>query len=460
MDKGVFVDSNHGYTPHITLAYLDPEKNNPLSEIEATLLEFDSVTVMSGSRRIDIPFWRAEPPYSLSETIELPLNSPVDVNPGRALFGDFSKEWIPFLPKPGKYVHESFGNLDFTAETYSDIIRNFDNYVYKQDLPIRATHMPSDGGAIGWIKPGGLRLAEDGSIEAKPEWNELGKGLIEDNRFLYTSAEFCKVWTNPVTQEKIPNVAVGLALVTRPHFKTDVLAPLSEREALAFSEAEASQTESGVAGEGQLMDPKDTTATPPASITTPPAPTETTTAPPAVNPLDPNNQVVLSDLNTVVLTAEQRRLERQQFADLNSRVELAERRAVTAEAKVAEMEAERRTEKYTAEVLGRSSENNVAWFGPVKENVQHLVSLAEKYGDNSAEVKWAVTQKRNEATAIHKTGIFDPISVGVAPDGASAQAQVAHLAEQMMISNPGMSREAAETKVYDQNPDLYLKTLK
>jgi hypothetical protein len=478
MGKGVSVSSDHGFVPHITLAYLDPEELNPLLEIEDTSLSFDAVTVMSGSRRIDIPFWTPEPSVYMSESYELPLDSPLGASPARALFGDFNKEWIPFLPKPGKYQHEVFGNLDFTADTYTQILKNFDDYVFKQDLPIKATHTDPAAGAVGWIRPGGLRLAEDGSVEAKPEWNELGKGLVEDDRFLYTSAEFCKIWTNPVTQEKIPNVAVGLALVTRPHFKTDVLSPLSEGEALAFGSAESvsfgktnvvlgisdgetsvspKSSEAGEAREGSTMiEPEVKGITPPE--VTPSA--VTTAAPAAANPLDPNNSVVLSDLTQVVITAEQRNRERQLFSDLNTRVELAERRATKAEAELAEKKKEHLIDKFTAEVIGRSAENGQPWFGDPKANVNHLVSLAETYGEDSSEVRWAVTQKRNEAAAIRNTGIFDPISVGAGNEGASATAQITRFAEQNRQADPNLTMEQAVSKAYEDNPDLYVRSLK
>lgn len=505
LDRGIPVSTSPGFTPHITLAYIDPGSPNPVDEIPKVSMKFDGVTVMSGSRRIDIPFWKPEPSVYLSESYVLPPEAPLGTNEARALyFGDFNKEWIPFLPKPGVYRHDVFGTLDFTSETYKEILQNFDNYVYKQDLPIRATHTPADGGAIGWIRPGGLRLAQDGSIEAKPEWNELGKGLVEDDRFLYTSAEYCKVWTNPVTQKKIPNVAVGLALVTRPHFKTDVLNPLSESEALAFSEARAStkilepttnepillgsstegreslgssieeststkSTQFGEAEKGIMMPStkeKDetqeaTTLSAQSGAETVVNPTDSSSgAGPGANPLDPNKALVLSDLTQVVLTAEQRQRERQMFSDLQTRVELAERRAVSAETKLTEIQKERLSEKFTAEVIGRSAENGQPWFGDPKANVSHLVSLAETYGEDSAEVRWAVTQKRNEAAAIRNTGIFDPISIGGTEEGASVHAQVSRLAEQLRSSNPSLTAEQALAKAYDENPDLYVRSLK
>lgn len=468
-DSGVAVSTEHGYTPHITLAYLDFEADNPLEEVEPTPLTFVGVTIMSGTRRIDIPFWlppsSPEATISMSEQSELPPEALLGSQPARPLyFGSFDKEWIPFLPKPGTYHHEVYGDMDLTSTAYTEMLQNFDRYVYKQDLPIRATHTPGDTGAVGWIKPGGMRLADDGSLEVKPEWNELGKGLVQDDRFKYVSAEFCKVWTNPVTQERTPNVAIGLALVTRPHFKTDVLNPLSEREALAF--AESAIVEIAVGEEGNQMPPEDQVVTPPVAAA-PLVPEVTAAATPEV-PAAPvvaaapiiAPAVSLNDLTQVVITAEQRNTERRMFDELTERVSLAERRAETAETAMKRMAADRRTEKFTAEVIGQSAENGTQWFGSIEENVKHLVSLAEQFGDDSTEVRWAVKQKRTEASAIKATGIFDPIALGASEEGKSIESRVNHLAEQIRMADPKISMDRAISQVYNEHPELYVQSIR
>lgn len=466
-EQGVPVSTNHGYTPHITLAYLDSGADNPVDSLADTPLKFAAVTIMAGEHRIDIPFWVTPYPEtsismsSKDELSEIPVDAPLGSDLVRPLyFGSFDKEWIPFLPKPGTYVHGQYGDMNLTTETYEEMLRNFNNHVFKQDLPIRATHTPADGGAIGWIKSGGMRLADDGSLEVKPEWNELGKGLVEDDRFKYVSAEFCTKWTNPVTQEVIPNVAVGLALVTRPHFKTDVLKPLSASEALAFAEATASEKESGIAGEGTEVDKEkvEESAEKLAEVVAPVV--AAVAAAEVAKPVEAATQAIsLNDLTQVVITAEQRATERRAFADLTARVELAERRATSAEASQAAMQRERRVEKYTAEVTGRSAENGVAWFGSIQENVGQLVSLAESHGDDSTQVRWTITQKRNEAQAIKNTRLFDPISLAQAEDGSSITAQVSMLSEQLLLANPNMTKDQAITRVYAENPELYTRSL-
>lgn len=480
-DQGIPVSTNHGYTPHITLSYLDPGDANPVNSLDPLDLTFKGVTIVAGTRKIEAPFWygsvEADVSISMGDAVEeIPLAAPLGSIAARPLLFSVSQEWISYLPKPGNYAYREGRTLDFSNEAYERILKNFNNNVYKQDLPINVEHDSIAAGAIGWIKPGCMRLADDGSIEVKPEWTPTGKELIEGDRFRYTSAELALRWQDPVTREWHQDVPVGLAVCTRPHFKTDVLQPLSASEALAFAEVEAS-----------MSDPKDPAAEP--EVVVPPVEEETSVPPKegegesVPNPDesgDPGegNEVAeekvetsavakpadlgavsLNDLTQVVLTAAQRNTERQMFSDLTARAELAERRASTAETELKRLATERRTDKFTAEVIGRSAENGTAWFGPPQENVNHLVSLAETYGDESPEVRWAITQKRNEARAIKATGLFDPISIGATDSGASATAQASLLVDQLRLSQPNLSAEQAMNQVYKDNPDLYLKTL-
>ena len=47
--------ATHGFTPHCTLAYLDPAAANPVADLPALALRFAAITIMVADRRIDIP---------------------------------------------------------------------------------------------------------------------------------------------------------------------------------------------------------------------------------------------------------------------------------------------------------------------------------------------------------------------------------------------------------------------
>lgn len=444
IECGVPYSSAHGYSPHITLAYVDSSAKNPVDQLDPLPLKFGGVTVMVGARRIDVPFYPMGPETAISmseESSDVPLTAPLGAISARPLLFSFEQTWIPFLPIPGTYSHSLHGTLDLTTEKYAHILQNFKDNVYGQDLPINAEHDSIASGAIGWIRD--MRLASDGSIEVKPEWNDRGVALIEGDRFRYVSAEFCWRWQDPVSGVWHQDVAVGLAICTRPHFKTDVLKPLaaSERAAVALAQSHPS----GETGKGITMTEEELAAKKLADEQAAKAATEM--------------PVVLADLQTVVITAEQRAQERRDHHLLTEKLTLTQQELVALKEKYAASERDRRKERFTAEVLGRSPENGTAWFGPIQDNVTHLLSLAESHGDESTEVRWAIAQKRNEAKAIQASGLFDPISASASEDVSTVNAQVTRFAEQYRMADPALTQEQAISKAYSEHPDLYVKSL-
>lgn len=366
----------------------------------------------------------------------------------RPLLFSFDQEWIPFLPKPGKYAHSVYGDLNLTPDKYDRILANFNANVYKQDIPINVEHDSRAAGAVGWVKPGGMRLAADGSLEVKPDWNDTGRALIDGDRFRYVSAEFANRWQDPVSREWHQDVVVGLAICTRPHFKTDVLQPLAASEGAALVMAQ-SLVSAGEPGEETTMpEEQKTQETPPVATAA-----ATTQATPVVT-----QPVSLMD---VVITAEQRAIERQQFADLTARVELAERRAQTAETRLATREAEMRKERFLSEVMGRSSQNGDKWLchKGIEAEVATLTEMADKLGDDSPILMNYIEQKRNEIRAVRATGVFDPISVSARGAEGDVMAQVKHLADEKRKVDQKLTPEQAETQVFNEQPDLYMRYL-
>lgn len=436
----------HGFTPHCTLAYIDKDAPNPVEDVPSVALTFDGVTVMVGTKRIDIPF---ASPISLADApTELPADAPLDMLLARPMLFEANQEWIAFLPKPGKYHHSIF-NLDLTAEKYDRLVDNFKRNTYGQDLPINVEHDFRAAGAVGWIKD--MRIAGDGSIEVKPDWNERGKALLAGDRFRYVSAEWGDKWQDPVSGEFHSDVPMGLAICTHPHLKPNVLKPL------AMSEEAALVTFSS-AGDPGTMEVATMANEPQVTQETP---TNVTTAPPVVvateNP--PARTVNDFSLTEIVLTAEQRKRERDYVTTLTQRVELAESRATQAETDAKQAKRELVEERAKAEVLGRSADNGTAWFGSIQENTTWLLNEAVEHGWESDEVKRLVRHKRQEANAIHASGIFDPLTKGGQEPMGDVMGQVRHLAELKMQADPKLTYELAETQVFNDKPELYARTL-
>lgn len=154
---------------------------------------------------------------------------------GRALklFNEFHfadpPEWFNFLPKPGKYTSPVYGDIVITEERNQNFIDNFKKKVYQEKLPIDCEHDIAASGAVGWIVD--LKLNDEGGVDARSDWTDRGKELIEADRFKYFSPSWFSIWTDPVDPDtQINDVAIGGALTTRPFFKEKALRPLVANE--------------------------------------------------------------------------------------------------------------------------------------------------------------------------------------------------------------------------------------
>jgi hypothetical protein len=292
--------------------------------------------------------------------------------------------WVQFLPPPGTYSHAVFGTLDFTAEKYAAIVANFSANTYGQDLPINVEHDYRSAGAVGWIRE--MRLGEDGSIEVRPEWNDRGRELIAGDRFRYVSAEIYDQWQDPVTAEFHDNVAVGMAICVRPHFKTDVLRPLAASETGALDDQAGAARQEGTG----VSDAKNQ-------------------QPPAASP-----PVTLTEAEI----REYRELKPKYEATVT---ELAEAKTtITAqEGRIASLETAQRTQRFTALVKG--ADGGPRWFGDLPGHVAMLNDLAQAFGEDSEQVTRYITTNTEQAKQVAASGLFSATGTGAGGDGDAAK---------------------------------------
>lgn len=141
-----------------------------------------------------------------------------------AKFSD-APEWIPLLPTPGIYPHPTYGDVDMSPEAIDRYVTNFNSGVYGQNkIPIDLEHDLPLSGAMGYMTE--VRKNENGSVDARVEWNERGRTVLAENRFGYVSPTLREQWTDPVSMKTHRNVTVGAALTTRPYWKEQSLRPL------------------------------------------------------------------------------------------------------------------------------------------------------------------------------------------------------------------------------------------
>jgi len=60
LDRGVFVESTHGFTPHITVGYIKTFKQTPDIQFNPFKITFDEVSLWFGDTQIDLPLSRME----------------------------------------------------------------------------------------------------------------------------------------------------------------------------------------------------------------------------------------------------------------------------------------------------------------------------------------------------------------------------------------------------------------
>lgn len=445
-EAGVPPKISHGYTPHITLSYLAKDAPNPVEDVPSVALMFDGVTVMVGSKRIDIPF--APAPVAMfavrdeGERPALHVSQPV-------VFAE-PPEWAPFLPVPGTYQHPLYGTLDFSPKNYSRTIENFKAGVYQERIPVNVEHERYSS-AVGWITD--MRLASDGSIEAKVDWNQRGKTLVEDDRYRYVSAEWFDYWSPPDDPSIVhDNIAVGLTLCTRPYFKESVLRPLAASEAV-LTRVAASEVAAGAKA------PKETGMTEEDKAAQAAAAAAATSGV-SDDQVKQLSERILAEMGEGTKVSDplvRQVVERAAIAlaEADSKVKLADDRARTLTEQNAVLMAENRVKVFTDEVMGRGPNSGIAYVGHIPDHVRMLCSLANTYGDKSWEVEHYKTSNRAAAEQIKAGSLFKEIGTARGNDATlTAHDQIDALARELTAKNPNLTHAQAFTQVIDNNAEL------
>lgn len=441
MGAGCEPSRAHGYTPHITLAYLDPGAKNPVDTLPALDLRFSAVTVVIGGKRYDMPLSSLVSMYAIREDEAM-----VPHGPGRAIpctkFHVYQPvdlaeppEWSPFLPVPGRYDHPIYGELDFSPDVYNRIIANFKSGIYQDKLPVNAEHDPHAAGAVGWIVD--MRLAETGAIEAKVEWNERGTALIEDDRYKYVSAEVMPVWHDPVEPDKeYRDVAVGLALTTHPYFKERVLPPLAASEAVLTRHAGEPGKEVSM-GNNTAQDQQQT---------------------PPADQQRQNEGGPVTQTTPLTLAQPGAKLTEEVIAEFKAvKADLAKTQAEVAKYREENtaLKEERALDEATKEVRGRSDENGTPWVGDAEQNIKLLHDMIKAFGKGSPQVKNFVEQSRAHAEQMKQSDLYREFGTSRGGDASGAQGRIDAAVEAYLTAHPDASRAQAVTRVLSERPELY-----
>lgn len=142
--------------------------------------------------------------------------------PGRVRFHSLAVElaegattsWVT-VTRTGSFTDPRYGRFEITPAMLQQMVSNFENRVFGQDVFIDVAHRPSDG-AAGKV----MRLAVEGSkLRALVEWTPFGIDAVRGRGFAYLSAEFHENWLDNQKGDAHGCVLLGAGLTTRPVIK-------------------------------------------------------------------------------------------------------------------------------------------------------------------------------------------------------------------------------------------------
>lgn len=380
---------------------------------------------------------------------EHPLVAPVitlhDVtHKGKGNYGLFWKqsfkevpEWIHYYPAPQRFVHPEYGEIVVTEERNAQIVDNFHNSGYQKNLPVDVDHDLEWSGAVGWITD--MRLAGDGSVEAKVDWTENGQELLAQDRYRYFSPSVIRQWPHIVTGEKYANLAIGGAICTRPFFKEDWLRPLVASEGdltvYDFSEAETEAVKAVVIAPvdrpGDKPMPED------------PKPVE---KPPVVQQFSDAEVQAFREFQSIGGKGYVEKL-KEEITSLQTQQNADRQKA--------------RREKFTQMVRGKDgADDGAPWAGEVDYNVDMLIHLADTSGEESDLFNKHLAAKRAEAQELKKSATFKELGDPAGSVAGSATEQIeqyvrTYMSEDSQPGTEGEKRARAMSRASREHRETY-----
>jgi hypothetical protein len=349
--------------------------------------------------------------------------------------------WIQILPAPGSYTHPKYGKISVTKARNQRFVENIRNKVYDQQLPIDAEHAYKLSGAFGWINPDSVRLNDDHSVSAKPEWTERGHTALKEGRFKYLSPEWWDDYVQPLTDKKFKDVLIGAALTTRPFFKESSLQPIVYR---AASEGGIFESPTNEEGEKDMPDKKPDENTPPGTGTGSNDGQSNTFA----------ESQERKDLLAKIAELEKKESDSKTFAE---RFEAKEQEAKQLAERVERMESDSRRKRFSDMVMGRDGSGDGApWIGGTDKHLNLLEKMAAQFGEGSEEFKTYVEMQTTQAAAIKSSSIFTEYGrPGTLTSGGDVGGEIDAKARKFIESDPALTIEQARVRVISADPSLY-----
>ncbi|HRD65710.1 MAG TPA: phage protease [Candidatus Competibacter sp.] len=119
------------------------------------------------------------------------------------------------ITRAGRFHDARYGDFEITPTMLSDMVRNFEQRTYGQDIFLDVAHRPQDGSA-GKI----IRLWVNGDrLLADVEWTPFGRRAVTERGYQYLSAEFADDYVDNERRDHHGPTLFGAALTIRPVIK-------------------------------------------------------------------------------------------------------------------------------------------------------------------------------------------------------------------------------------------------
>ena len=386
---------------------------------------------------------------------------------------------IQVLPKPGQYSHPRYGKFRMTPENIAAFVNNHNQHVYQEQVPIDAEHESKLSGAVGYFKE--MRLIDEGrgGAEADVEWTDRGREMIASDRFRYFSPEWFDEWTDPVDGKKIANILVGGAITTRPFFKDKVLAPLVAGEDGSYTSYPTAEIDGKVVGlalsvtetftfsesddEGSSDDEKEDKEekTNKANLDT------------GDVHVDVPRKKMDEDLGGTRMAENPKKdadepvtkaYVEEQTKQLTEEVGIERGLRKAAEERLAKLEGEAQTRRFTDVIMGRDSagDGSPPFAGKHEMHNRTLAMIAKEHGEDSEQFKEYVEEQRAVAKQMREAGLFKEIGAGSGPDqiANSAVRRFDDAVDAFIKTNPDKARGDAIQAVAKAQPKLYTESVR
>lgn len=357
-------------------------------------------------------------------------------------------DWIPYLPKPGEYKHPKYGSIKITKARNKNFVTQFKDGIYQKQLPVDTEHQLSLSGAVGWIND--MRVNSDGSADAKVDWTDRGKTLIEGDQYKYFSPAWFDKWTDPATSKDYKDIAIGGAITVRPFFKEGSLRPLVANEQGLFAH-EYTLTHTGSKTEQFYF-----SAFQPINSTGDKAMPEQQNDDQKPLGMTEEQAKKFNELESKFTETEKRAAELEvTVKTLNEEKAKSDATVKTLSEKMEAQEKQARTERFTNEVKGRS-DGGRPWIGKHEDHVKFMEDIAEKFGEDSDLLKSYITQNRTHSEQLESAGMFSEHGSGATANNSnSAMSRMEAKAAELRKIKPNLTAEQAIAEVMMADPKLY-----